>query len=56
MTKIGDLYKIEVDKDGKVKVKCDEAKRLAKLPVNQRIAARKSKKTKYQKAGKISNV
>lgn len=37
MTKLGDLYDIEVDKDGTIKVKKNEAKALANLPVNVRM-------------------
>ena len=55
MTKLGDLYDLEVDEDGKVKVRKNEAKRLKKLNVSQRIAARKSTKQKWRKAGEVSD-
>lgn len=50
MTKIGDKFKLEYDKDGKIRVKRDEAKTLAKLPVNARIARKASKKIRYKGA------
>ncbi len=52
MTKLGDVYKLEVDEDGKVRVQRDEAKIKAKKPVNQRFA---SKKTRYAKPGEINS-
>ena len=50
-TKLGDVYDLEVDENGKIKVKKNEAKTLAKLPMNKRIARKKSKKIRY-KGGK----
>lgn len=52
---IGDRFKLTID--GK-RVTPDEAERLAKLPVNQRIAARKNAETKQRvaKRGEVSNV
>lgn len=51
MTRIGDKFKLEVDKDGKVNIQRDEAKALAKLNVSQRITARKKPKTRFAKPG-----
>jgi hypothetical protein len=53
MTKLGDLYKIEVDKDGKVKVARDEAAALSKLNIPQRIKRRKSTKTRPARPGEV---
>lgn len=53
MTKIGDKFKIEIDKDGKVKVARDEAAALAKLNIPQRIKRRKSTKTRVAKPGEV---
>jgi hypothetical protein len=53
MTKLGDLYKIEVGKDGKVKVARDEAAALAKLNIPQRIKRRRSPKTRFAKPGEV---
>ncbi len=47
-TRIGDIYDMKVDPDGKVRIQKNEAKRLARLPVNQRIAARKTAETKQR--------
>lgn len=52
MSKLGDKYRLKVE-DGKVKVECDEAKRIAKLPKNQQIPARKPK-TRFAKPGEVS--
>ena len=52
-TKLGDIYDLEVDENGKVRVKKNEAKTLANLPVNTRIARKKSKKTRPAKRGEI---
>jgi hypothetical protein len=50
MTKIGDLYKLEIDKDGKVKVARDEAKIKAAKPVCARYA---KNKTRVAKRGEV---
>jgi hypothetical protein len=36
MTKLGDLYRLQIDKDGKVKVERDEAKVKSRKPVCSR--------------------
>jgi len=51
MTKLGDIFKIEIDKDGKVKVARDEAVIKARKPVNQRYA---KPKTRFAKPGEVA--
>jgi hypothetical protein len=54
MTKIGDLYKLKIDKDGKVKVERDEAKVKSRKPVCARYANKN--KTRVVSRGKaLSN-
>jgi hypothetical protein len=53
MSKIGDLYRLQIDKDGKVKVERDEAKVKSRKPVCARYA---KNKTRVAKRGEVSNV
>lgn len=53
MTKLGDIFRLKIGPDGKVKVERDEAKELAKLNIPQRIKRRKSTKTRPARPGEV---
>jgi hypothetical protein len=48
MTKLGDIFKLKIDSDGKVKVERDEAKVKSRKPVCARYA-----KTRFAKRGEV---
>lgn len=50
MSKLGDLYKLAIDKDGKVRVERDEAKIKARKPVNARYPSNKPRVVSRGKA------
>ena len=50
MTKIGKDYKLNQDKDGKVRLGVDEKAKLARLDLCTRLKRQKSKKMKWKPA------